>query len=370
MEIQSGVWLQSVRRHLVALEERFKPDSWKTVYVGGGTPTVLPPAILAAVLESIACGKSGKWKAPEELTVEMNPEDFCADTLSRLRDSGVTRLSVGVQSLEEGARAAASRRGDALSVKRQLESIARSWKGSFSVDMMYGLPGQTVDGIRVDLRFLTGLGAGHVSLYELTLEEGTPLWGAAKAGLVDMPDEDLCADQFDAAAWVLKNAGFERYEVSNWAKPGQECMHNGVYWSMGDWLALGPSGVGNVSMPGGSYLRMENSRDDGGYYYRDPSAAVVETMIDGIDAEFEFLMTSMRTRTGFGTSAFGSRFGLDAYDVFGNLPKGFPDMILEDAGIWRATDRGLDMLNAILVRGLAHAEEFHARRIMHKGVSI
>jgi oxygen-independent coproporphyrinogen-3 oxidase len=369
LEIQSNVWLEAVRKHLVLLEERFAPDSWGTVYVGGGTPTVLPPATLTALLESIACGKTGGGKGPRELTVEMNPENATAEILDRLCDGGVTRLSVGVQSFEENARTIAARRGDAMSVKRQLESIARSWKGKLSVDMMYGLPGQTVDGIRTDIRFLSDLGAGHVSLYELTLEEGTPLWGDARAGLVGMPDEDLCADQFDAAAGVLKKAGFERYEVSNWAKSGQECMHNGVYWSMGDWFALGPSGVGNVSMPDGSYLRIENSRDDGGYY-RDPVATVVETLIDGIDAEFECLMTSLRTRMGFDPYAFRMRFGIDACDVFGNLPHEFPDMILDVSGPWRATDKGLDMLNAVLVYGLAQAEKFHAGRTMQKGVSI
>ena len=307
-------------------------------------------------------------KTPLEWTVEMNPEDASAEMLERLVDGGVTRLSIGVQSLEEEARRIAARRGDAKSVKRRLESMAASWKGLLSLDMIYGLPGQTVDGICGDMKFLAGIGAGHVSLYELTVEEGTPLWKDSQAGLVDLPDEDLRADQFDAAAGVLKEAGFERYEVSNWAKPGQECRHNGVYWMMGDWFALGPSGVGNVSMPDGSFIRMENSRDDAEYYL-DPAGSTTEIRVDGIDAEFEFLLTSMRTRTGFDPAAFKSRFGFDARDVFGSLPRVFPDKIHCDSGNWRATDRGLDMLNTVLVHSLTQAEKFHGRRAMHKGVS-
>jgi oxygen-independent coproporphyrinogen-3 oxidase len=323
---------------------------------------------MSALLDSIGSGMDLDRHGPIEWTVEMNPEDASVELLDRLAAGGVTRLSVGVQSLESEARRVASRRGGAESVKRRLESIVRSWKGVLSLDMIYGLPGQTVDGISADATFFAGIGAGHVSLYELTLEEGTPLWKSTKAGLVEIPDQDQRADQFDAASGVLVEAGFERYEVSNWAKPGQECRHNGVYWMMGDWLAIGPSGVGNVSMPDGSYNRMENSRDDK-EYQKDPAAAMVVTRVDGIDAEFEFLMTSLRTRTGFDPAAFGLRFGIDARDVFGFLPRLFPDKIRVDSGNWRATDRGMDMLNTVLVRSLTQAEKFHDRRAPHKGES-
>jgi oxygen-independent coproporphyrinogen III oxidase len=338
------------------------------VYIGGGTPTVLPPATMSALLESIGRGIEPDEHRPVEWTVEMNPEDASVELLDRLEAGGVTRLSIGVQSLEAKARHVAARRGDAESVRRRLESIASTWKGLLSFDLIYGLPGQTIDGISADAKFLAGIGAGHVSLYELTLEEGTPLWKSSKAGLVDMPDDDQSTDQYDAAASVLGESGFERYEVSNWAKPGQECRHNSVYWMMGDWLAIGPSGVGNVSMPDGSYARMENGKDDA-EYYRDPVAATVATRIDGIDAEFEFLMTSLRTRAGFDASAFGSRFGIDASDVFGFLPRLFPDKVRFDSGNWRATDRGMDMLNAVLVHSLSQAEKFHGGQAKRKGES-
>jgi len=358
--------LQAVLRHLDLLENKFGPESWGTIYIGGGTPSVLPPLTLRALLDRLTQGNHGNAQRPDELTVEINPEDTSLELLGLLQDCGASRLSIGIQSLEQEARRNVARRGDAFTVKKNLELITGFWKGRLSVDMMYGLPGQTIEGLCNDVRFVADLGIGHVSLYELTLENGTPLWNSVQESLVDVPDEDFRADQYEASRVVLEKAGYERYEVSNWAKPDQECKHNGVYWTMGDWLALGPSGVSNVSMPDGSFLRIENTRNNN-EYYQDPVASSVEIKIDGLDAEFECLMTSLRTRTGFDTARFETRFGFDAHIVFGNLPFMFPDLVHGDTMWWRATDRGMDMLNSVLVYCLEQAEKFHTGRTIKKG---
>jgi oxygen-independent coproporphyrinogen-3 oxidase len=307
------------------------------------------------MLELLGTSARAGGSEPAEWSIEANPEDLNDEFLLILAASGVDRLSVGVQSLEQEARCVAGRRGSARDTMKQLEFLARDWRARWSADLMFGLPGQTSPGIARDAQWLAELGAGHVSLYELTLEPGTPLHTAAVAGSVRLPDEDERADLYEAAAEVLAGAGYKRYEISNWARPGNESLHNEVYWTMGDWLAVGPSGVGNVTCGNGNFLRLENSSDDE-RYWNDPAGSVTEVLVSGTEAMFECLMTALRTAGGFDLNRFRDRFGLDACTVFGTLHEDFPELIEYTGSSLRATERGMDMLNVPLVAALANAE--------------
>jgi len=354
---RSEAWLRAIEIHLTALDRRFGHAGFNTVYVGGGTPSWLPRDVLRRALSAIGAAATSAGSSPAEWSVEANPEDVDGDFLSMLNDSGVDRLSVGVQSLEDAARMTAGRRGDAGDTKDRLEAIARGWGHGWSADLIFGLPGQTTLGMASDVSFISGLGAGHVSLYELTIEAGTPLCVAAETGSVKLPDQDERADLYDAAAETLRSDGFARYEVSNWTRPGNECIHNEVYWDMGDWLALGPSGVGNITAGRGEFLRLENSRDDGTYAL-DPSGSVNEYAIAGKDAAFECLMTALRTTKGLDLKRFGARFGVDPQEAFGRLHESFPALVRLESGKWIATDRGLDTLNVPLVAALSVADGY------------
>jgi len=364
----ANTWLRAVDRHLQSHRRRFGDSGFKTVYLGGGTPSWLPVEILIKVLDVLGKSARAGGREPVEWTVEANPEDVTGEFLNILAGSGVDRLSVGVQSLEDEARRIAGRRGSARDTMRRLELIARDWSARWSADLMFGLPGQTPQGIARDADWLAGLGAGHVSLYELTLEPGTPLQAAAEAGTLRLADEDERADQYDAAAEVLAGAGYRRYEVSNWAIPGRESIHNEVYWAMGDWLAVGPSGVGNVATENGAYLRLENSDDDG-RYYDDPAGSVRESLVSGVDAMFETLMTALRTAYGLNISCFKKRFGLDACTVFGKLHEEFPELVQYDGTSLKPTERGLDVLNVPLLAALTNAERFERNSTTGNGVS-
>lgn len=336
--------------------DRFSCDGFSTVYIGGGTPSFLPPAILEQVLSVI----SGYRRDDLEWTIEANPEDLDPELLSLARGGGVNRLSMGIQSLEDGARKTAGRRGSADQVRRVIDMVAACWNGGVSADLMYGLPNQSTEGLARDVRSLVDSGIGHLSLYELTLEEGTPLERSARAGDIRLPDEDERADQYDAAREALRAAGFEHYEVSNWALPGQRCVHNVHYWNMDDWLAVGPSGVGNTSSDDGGFLRLENAADDQ-RYYADPSASMSIVQVARPDAMFETLMMALRTSNGLCLKDFSRKFGIDAIAAFGSLHQVFPESIIMDSGFWQPTDRGMDTLNRVLVSALSNMESFHRR---------
>ena len=206
----------------------------ETVYVGGGTPSLLGGRLVGLV------DRVRSYCEPVEFTCEANPESFTLDLALALRAAGVTRISLGVQSLDASELKAIGR---VHSAEQAMLAIAQAKAAGFSTscDVMCGLPGQTLDTFAETLRSLVTLNPDHVSVYPLQLEEGTPLARMEEAGDVEVPDEDFQAQCMDLAAEVLKEAGYERYEVASYAKPGHRCRHNIAYWTGKPYLGLGRS---------------------------------------------------------------------------------------------------------------------------------
>lgn len=206
----------------------------ETVYVGGGTPSLLGGRLVGLVdLVRSYC-------EPVEFTCEANPESFTLDLAQALRAAGVTRISLGVQSLNASELKAIGR---IHSAEQAMLAVAQAKAAGFSTscDVMCGLPGQTLDTFAETLRSLVTLNPEHVSVYPLQLEEGTPLARMEEAGEMEVPDEDFQAQCMDLAAEVLEEAGYERYEVASYAKPGHRCRHNIAYWTGKPYLGLGRS---------------------------------------------------------------------------------------------------------------------------------
>lgn len=206
----------------------------ETVYVGGGTPSLLGGRLVGLVDRVRANCE------PVEFTCEANPESFTLDLALALRAAGVTRISLGVQSLNASELKAIGR---IHSAEQAMLAIAQAKTAGFSTscDVMCGLPGQTLDTFAETLRSLVTLNPDHVSVYPLQLEDGTPLARMEEAGETEVPDEDFQAQCMDLAAEVLKEAGYERYEVASYARPGHRCRHNIAYWTGKSYLGLGRS---------------------------------------------------------------------------------------------------------------------------------
>jgi len=213
-------------------------SEFDTLYVGGGTPSLLRPARLAEVLGTL--GASLPLSADAEVTVELNPDDVTDALIEALAAAGVTRCSVGVQSFDDGALRLLGRRHD---VRQTGEALARLRPvGRLAVDVIFGWPGQTPAARRADLDAALEWAPDHLSCYELTVEPGTPLAADVEAGRLRLPDEGAQADLFLAASAHLRAAGFEHYEVSNYARgPTQRSRHNSKYWAHVPYLGLGPA---------------------------------------------------------------------------------------------------------------------------------
>ena len=207
----------------------------QTVFIGGGTPTFLKPAELEGLLAALHAAVSGR--GIREFTIECNPESLTAKKAAILARGGVNRVSLGVQSFSQPLRQALGRQGTAESATRAIDLLKTAGVHNYGMDLIYGIPGQTVADWERDARQACEMGVSSLSAYALTLEEGARL--AQKDAVT--PDDDLIADMWELTGDVCAEYGLHRYEVSNYAIPGKECLHNLGIWQGGSYLGLGPA---------------------------------------------------------------------------------------------------------------------------------
>jgi oxygen-independent coproporphyrinogen III oxidase len=352
-----------------ALAERFGAQTFDTVYIGGGTPTVLSPAALERLLSGIAVlAKGSSRRGPREWTVEANPDSLGPQALQLMVAEGVTRLSVGVQSLDPGELALLGRRHDPDAALKALRAASEAGL-RVSADLIAGIPGyrQTTtppaDAGRLArfARELRDAGAGHLSVYDLVVEEGTPM-AAGKARL-RFPSEDEEWEARQALEASLSKAGLRRYEVSNYAPPGQECSHNLAYWHMDSYVGAGPGAVSTLVMKSGASLRIEEAKRIEDYGLQ-AAARAVETPIAMPDAIFESIMMAFRSSFGLDLASFRERFGREAETLIGGslaswasrLVPGEPWPGLSSSAGPALDGRGLDLLNRFLADCLEELE--------------
>ncbi|XP_044154810.1 radical S-adenosyl methionine domain-containing protein 1, mitochondrial isoform X1 [Bufo gargarizans] len=213
-----------------------------SVFFGGGTPSLASPSTIGAVLEAIA--KYADLPADAEISLEANPTSSRKSKLQQFRDVGVNRLSIGVQSLNDHDLLLLGRTHTASDAQRTLEEASKIFPGQTSVDVMFGLPGQSLGSWHSTLHRLLEQCDDHVSLYQLTLERGTMMFKWKEKAQVTFPDQELTAQMYDDARWILQQAGFQQYEVSNFARNGAVSKHNLTYWLGKQYIGIGPGAHG------------------------------------------------------------------------------------------------------------------------------
>lgn len=307
--VTPGAEPELIRRYLAALEvevERVAADppagGWPifgSVFLGGGTPTLLDAADLAGVIEHLRSVLP--FGDDAEVSVEANPETVDAPYFARLVDAGVTRISLGAQSFDQGVLTTLGRLHDAEAARRAVADARAAGVAQVSVDLIYGTPGEAAAQWRESLVAALEMGVDHVSCYALTVEANTPFARRIRRGELAVIDEDAQADAMASADEILTAAGLRRYEVSNWARPGAESRHNRNYWHGGNWLALGASAHGHWQG-----RRWWNVRPTDRYIGeveagRSPLAGT--EMLDPAAVRTERLLTSLRTVEGVDRAA-------------------------------------------------------------------
>ncbi|AEB46747.1 oxygen-independent coproporphyrinogen III oxidase [Micromonospora maris AB-18-032] len=221
------------------------PRRVETVFVGGGTPTLLPADDLARILDAI--DRTWGLAADAEVTTEANPESVTPASLKELRAAGYTRISLGMQSVAPGVLAVLDRRHSAGRATAAALEARDAGFDHVNLDLIYGTPGEQPEDFAASLDQVVAAGADHVSAYALIVEDGTRLAARMRRGELPYPDDDVAADRYLAAEAALDAAGFSWYEVSNWARtPSGRCRHNLLYWTGGDWWGLGPGAHSHV----------------------------------------------------------------------------------------------------------------------------
>lgn len=321
-----------------------------SLYLGGGTPTVLSAGLLAQVLK--ACTDHHTLSEVAEITIEANPGSASAALLRDLRALGVNRLSLGVQSFDEGTLAILGR---VHSVKKAMGTYGLAREAGFdniNLDLIYGLPAQDLAQWEVDLAVAATLEPDHISLYCLSVEEGTPLAARISAGELPAPDPDLAAEMYETAEAELAVAGYVHYEISNWAVKGHECRHNLMYWHNEPYLGFG---AGAHSFDGA--CRYYNVLSPQEYVQRIASGGEAVAGREEIDRATEMgetMILGLRLREGVSFSDFQERFCVSLAGAFADQMKELRDLGLVEVngGAVRLTGRGRLLGNEVFERFL------------------
>jgi oxygen-independent coproporphyrinogen-3 oxidase len=314
-----------------------------SIFLGGGTPSLFPPDAIGRVLD--AARERLALAHDAEITMEANPGTVECGSLGGYRAAGVNRLSIGAQSFADESLARLGRIHGSEDIRRSLGEAVASGFDNVNLDLMHGLPGQTVDTALADIDAAVELEPAHISWYQLTLEPNTVFHVHPPA---DLPDEDTLAQIQEEGARRLTEAGYGQYEVSAWARPGRRCRHNLNYWLFGDYLAVGAGAHGKLSLPAGAhrYRKPANPRQYMHAVEADGAAAPL-LPVEAPDLPFEFMLNALRLVEGFHETDFCERTGLGADELEALMQRSSATGLVErlDTGIWRPSALGRRFLD-------------------------
>ena len=311
-----------------------------TLYFGGGTPTLLSPSQFAALLDTVRACYALSDDA--EITVECNPATADEDKLRALRSLGINRLSIGAQSAIDAELQALGRIHTFEETKRTYHAARAAGFDNISLDVMFGIPHQTVDSFGRTLDEIFSLSPEHISAYSLIVEPDTPFFDMGDA--LPLPDEDALCEMSALLLSRLRDAGFERYEISNFAKDGKRSRHNLHYWSMDDYLGFGPAAHSLLGS-----VRTGHSRDLAAYLAGEDTTEPEEAL-DEATARDEYVMLRLRLADGVDKAAFFARFGQDFDEIYGTSAARFvaAGLLTDTAERMAFTDKGFDVSNTVL----------------------
>lgn len=323
----------------------------KTIYFGGGTPSLLPVEILSRILLTI--DEYYKLDDRAEITLEANPGTVSPGYLKAVRSLGINRLSLGVQSLDDAELKLLGRIHTASEARASIREAKEAGFTNLSLDFIYGIPGRSLATWRKMLAEIITLSAQHLSLYGLTLEENTPMHASVKRGEISSPNPDAAASEYELAEEMLEQAGYKHYEISNWALPGFESRHNLAYWKRTPYLGLG---VAAHSFLDGK--RIANTSDLDEYlsaFSEGKLAPQTVEVISKATALSEAIILGLRLNEGVSADDIEAHFGINLHERFANEIAECSSLGLleERGGRLRLTPRGRLLGNEVFMRFLA-----------------
>ena len=317
-----------------------------TVFFGGGTPSLFSPGSIGRILDTAS--RELSFAEDAEITLEANPGTIEHGAFSGYRDAGVNRVSLGGQSFAPDQLRTLGRIHGAEDTRTAAAELHAAGLSNFNIDLMYGLPGQTVEQAVKDVETAIALGPAHISHYQLTIEPGTVFAGTPPA-----PPRDDTLDMLEACTESLAASGFARYEISAYARMARASRHNLNYWRFGDYLGIGAGAHGKLSdAQAGAIVRTTRSREPR-RYMSEVTAPPTVTPVPGAELPFEFMLNALRLVKGFDRELYEARTGLEWSTVSTTLETLHAEnLVASGPPGWRASARGLLFLNELLTRFL------------------
>ncbi|HVR03164.1 MAG TPA: radical SAM family heme chaperone HemW [Polyangia bacterium] len=351
-DIPHDAYADAVISELAARRAWFEgAGSLASIYFGGGTPGLWRPDALGRVLDAVRAAFGAASAEALEITVEANPGEVDEARLRALRRAGVSRLSLGAQAFDDRLLRALGRNHDAAAIPAAVRATRAAGFEALSLDLMFGLPGQSRDDWRRALDAAVALAPEHVSAYALTVERGTAFGARDRAGTLARPDDELVATMFEDAGAVLAAAGLARYEVSSYARPGHRGRHNGLYWSGAPYLGLGASAASFRPLADGAGWRFSNPRATDTYLAASPLRPRHVERRAAAELENEAVWLGLRTTGGVDRVVHRARYGRDPLDgraaVRGCLEAGW--LVVDEASV-RLTPAGFLVADEVATR--------------------
>lgn len=336
-------YIEALQNDLAVESGRAGGRELQSIFLGGGTPSLFTPAEIGQLLDGVR--ERFSLARNIEITMEANPGTVECGSPAGYRAAGVNRLSVGAQSFDDELLVKLGRIHSSNDITRAVQEAREAGFSNINIDLMHGLPGQSVEMAMSDLRNAIRLDPSHISWYQLTLEPNTVFHARPPP---NMPDDDLAFEIQEEGQALLARHGFQQYEISAYARDGLRCNHNLNYWLFGDYLAAGAGAHGKLTAPDGVYryqkpahpLQYMNSCADKGH-------EVKTVLLDEGDLMFEFMLNALRLSDGFAETVFVERTGLSASDLAKGTQRARDKGLLrcDDRGRWQATPLGQRFLN-------------------------
>ncbi len=318
----------------------------QTIFFGGGTPTSLPVAMLQQILA--VCFSAFSVASNAEVSMEANPGTVNSEMLKKLSKSGVNRLSFGVQSFVNRELEKIGRIHTADDATRAIQLAGDCGFENVSLDLMYGLPGQSGKSWQFSLEKGLSLAVKHISLYQLTLEEGTPLAVQAEKGDVVFPDEDIVSEMDEITERCTAAAGFSQYEISNYSLQNSECRHNIIYWKNKDYIGVGAGAVSGLQ--GRRMRNVDSPEDYCSFVERGMSPVTWEEQLDGEASFRESVVMGLRMTSGVSPASLEKRYGIGVEEYYGDVLKSLQEngFLYCHADYLCLTDKGRRFANLVM----------------------
>lgn len=333
-------YMACVYREMAKRKEQLKSYTFDTLYIGGGTPSVIDEKYIAMLVA--AARKNFNLTADAEITIEMNPGTVSAGKIDTYKKCGINRFSVGLQSAVDAQLRDLGR----IHTLNEFVTCAKLLKGeNFSADVMFGLKNQTISDLEKTIEVAASFGASHISMYALTPEDGTPIYTDYLNG--ELPDGDEVAARYEAGIKKLKELGFERYEVSNFSKKGKRSRHNLNYWHRGEYIGFGVSASSCINN-----VRFTNTFDLDEYFkciLSDHFAVIDSVEIDEAGREEEYIMLHLRTSDGIDLQEFKDLFGEEFLKKYSRQIEKLSQSLTADSKTLRIKDEYLFVQNSIII---------------------